>query len=125
MTSLGQYQFSLAGKIRQIVILAILLVIIAYLLGMKVLAVGIITGVPVSIFNLYLVMDAIKAKDDAKEVQIFFMKRFFYRTIISFAVLFLSLIGGVQFMLGVALSLTLQVFTHILDGISLILSGKG
>ncbi len=125
MTGLGQYQFSLASKIRQIVILAAFFIVIAYLLGMRVLALGVITGVPVSIINFYLVMDAIKAKDDAKGAQIFFMKRFFYRTLISFAALFLSLIGGVQFMLGVALSLSLQVFTHILDGIGLILSGKG
>lgn len=119
---LGQYQKQLLVKMTQIIVLGLLFAVIAYWLGMKFLSVGILAGVPLGIFNLYLVMSTINSYvGNARKAQVLFMRRFLYRLIISFTALIVSLVVDVQFMLGVVTGLTLQVLVHIIEGLGAVI----
>ncbi|WP_366923706.1 ATP synthase subunit I [Metallumcola ferriviriculae] len=127
MKSLGQYQQAQLPKIRQIIVMGLVLAGIAVIFGQFSVAMGIAAGVPVSVINYYLMVSAIDsaATAEGETTQTFFMRRFLYRTLITFTTLFLSLLGGVQFMLGMAVGLSLQMLVHLLEGISLIFYKRG
>jgi len=122
---LGKDRYAQLPKMRQLVILGLVLAGAAFFSGQSSVAVGIAAGMPISALNYYLMVSAVDGAAEAKKAQTFFLRRFLYRTVISFAALFLSLLVGVRFMLGVAVGLTLQVLVHILEGVSLILDRKG
>ncbi len=85
------------------------------------LAMGILAGTPVGIFNYWLVTGAAEDKllGSARRSQAVFLRRALYRWVIDFgALLAASTIGG-SFLIGVVIGLALQVFAHMIDALSL------
>lgn len=126
MKSLGKKQQARLPKIRQIVVLGLVLAGVVYVAGGPLASAGVAVGLPISVLNYHMMVGAVdSASVTAAKAQSFFMRRFLWRTLITFTALFLSLLGGIPFMLGMALALSLQVMVHFLEGFGLILKRKG
>lgn len=88
------------------------------------LALGILAGTPVGIFNYWLVTGAAERKlsGSPEKMHAIFLRRALYRWGIDFtALLAASALGG-SFLIGVVIGLALQVFAHMFDALSLSLT---
>ncbi|MBZ4687928.1 MAG: hypothetical protein PWQ96_706 [Clostridia bacterium] len=114
------------NRVVQIVVFGLITAALGYLFVDHRFGIGVIAGLPFSIFNFWLVASAVEGLEgeSPRRSQNRFMLRSFLRMFISMAVLFISIKWGIYFMLGVAMGLILQMLTYFKDAVKL-LSGKG
>jgi len=106
-------------RLRIILVLAIAVAAIAYILGFKELALGVLAATPLASLNYWMMWDTIQRKTEDKAL----MGRSLIRMILSIVALLLAVQVGIQFLLGVMLGLVLHVFTYIHD-VADVISGK-
>lgn len=113
-------------RVIQILITGLILAFFSYFLFNKMFALGVIIGLPVSIFNFWLLQNATNGIKGSTPIQAQnrFMLRALFRMLISMGVLLISIYWGIYFMLGVATGLMLQMFTYFKDAVKLLI-GKG
>lgn len=104
-------------KMAQMAILATILVILAVMGDFYRAAVGIGIGLPVSIFNYWLVASAVPDRPGLtpRQMKGFFLRRAMLRLGIAMAVLIVAALGGAEFLIGVAVGLTLQMSSTVFD----------
>lgn len=114
------------NKVIQIVGFGLVIVALGYFFVSRQFALGVLVGLPFSIFNFWLVASAVEglAGMSPRKSQNRFMVRLFLRMLLAMAVLFISVRWGAHFMLGVAVGLILQVLTYFKDAVKL-MAGKG
>lgn len=98
-------------------LVAAIFIVVAALAGFPRAAVGVVAGLPVSLFNFWLVASVVGDRPGLtpRQMQNIFMRRALLRLAISIAVLLVSLAGGVEFLFGMAVGLSVQMFSSIFD----------
>lgn len=96
----------------------------AFLFGFEFTALGVLAAAPLALFNEWLLLSAIKKTEElpAAKGQSIILKRSFLRLLLSVGALLLAALGGVEFLIGVLLGLTLKVFLYILEALRKALS---
>ncbi len=112
-------------RLKFIIILAVVVSSLTYILGMKELAVGVLVGTPLGIFNYWMMWDAVQKGQNLanKEANRMFFGRSLVRMVLSIIALILALQVGVYFLLGVMVGLFLHLSTYSADVLN-ILKGK-
>lgn len=114
-------QFYKDTRLKYILALALISTAISQFFGFTQLALGILVGSPVGIFNYWLMWDALKKVN--KESNKIFLGRSLMRMIISLLALILAMKVGTEFILGVMIGLFLHLLTYFND-VANILTGK-
>ncbi|MHB1418319.1 MAG: ATP synthase subunit I [Bacillota bacterium] len=104
-------------KYLQIIVFSLVMAGIFYGLGSVPIALGILGGAPVGLFNYWLVASTVSGNtEDPRRAQNRFMGRALLRLGISIVALLLgALLVGADFMIGVLLALILQMLTYFLE----------
>lgn len=104
-------------QMARMVLVAAVFIAVAAVAGYPRAAAGVVAGVPVSLFNFWLVASAVGERPGftPKQMQAIFMRRALLRLAISMAVLLFSVAGGVEFLLGITAGLSLQMFSSVLE----------
>jgi hypothetical protein len=116
----------IGGKGGQILLLGLVLAGVGVYINQVRVAWGILAAVPVSLFNYYLVAGAIPDKlgpqETPRQIHNRFMGRALIRFIVSCVAILLAILGGAEFVVGVAIGLVLQMFSYGFDILQLGLS---
>ncbi|KUO51291.1 MAG: hypothetical protein APF76_17590 [Desulfitibacter sp. BRH_c19] len=112
-------------RLKFIIILAVIVSSLIYLFGMNELAVGVLVGTPLGVFNYWMMWDAVQKGQtlENKEANKMFFGRSLIRLVLSIIALILALQVGVYFLLGVMIGLFLHLSTYSIDVLN-ILRGK-
>ena len=120
----GAMPFLKDKRLKIIVILAITFSAIAYLLGFREVAVGILVATPLGIFNYWMMWDAVNKEREGKGSTKVVMGRSAIRMVISIIVMVAALqMVGAHFLLGVMVGMFLHLLTYTFDVFD-ILTGK-
>jgi hypothetical protein len=110
----------------QILFLGLVLAGVGALIGETTVTLGVLAAIPVSLFNYYYVAGAIPDKlgenETPRQIHNRFMGRALVRFIVSCTAILLAILGGAEFVLGVAIGLVLQMLSCIFDILQLGLS---
>lgn len=100
-------------------LLGIPIAAVAWYFAGSILALGVLAGTLVSIFNLWLVMGAFVNIDhlNPRQAGNKLMGRVLAKMVVTLTALLLSILGGVYFVIGVAVGLFLQVFIYAGDAL--------
>ncbi|MHB1125884.1 MAG: ATP synthase subunit I [Bacillota bacterium] len=103
-------------KYVQIIACSLALAGIFYGFGSRSLALGILSGTPVGVFNYWMVASAVGGHtEDPRRAQNRFMGRALLRMGISMVALLMAAFVGPDFMIGVLIALILQMLTYFWD----------
>lgn len=119
----GTKSFFKDKKLKIILMLAAIISLLTYILGLKEVAAGVLAAAPVGIFNYWMMWDAVQRELTNKEANKVLLGRSLMRMVISILALIAAVQVGIQFLFGVMLGLFLHLFTYTFDIIN-ILTGK-
>lgn len=115
------------GTLKTMGIIAAAMAGAAYALGFRGAAAGIAAGVPVGVFNYWLLAEVVYApreKYSPTKAQAIMMRRALIRMGIDLAALMAAVWFGVEFLIGVAIGLSSSMFAYLHDCVR-ILARKG
>ena len=110
-------------RLKIIVILAIIFSTIAYILGLREAAAGILIATPLGILNYWMMWDAINKEQAGKGSTKVVMSRSIMRMVVSIVAMVAAVQVGIQLLFGVMIGLFLHLLTYIFDVFDL-LTGK-
>ena len=111
-------------RLKVIVLLAIIFSAIAYILGFREAAAGILIAAPLGIFNYWLVWDSVNKEREGKGSTKVVMLRSVLRIFIAATAMFAAVqLVGNQFLIGVMIGMFLHLLTYTFDVVD-ILTGK-
>lgn len=113
-------------RLKFIIILAAAVSALTYILGFSELAVGVLAGTPVGIFNYWMMWDAVqKGTNQAnKDVNKIFLGRSLIRMVISIISLIIAVQVGIYFLFGVMIGLFLHLLTYASDVFDILMGTK-
>lgn len=97
-------------------LVAAIFIVGAVITGHPRAAAGVVAGLPVSLFNYWLMASAVVDRPGftPRQMQNVFMRRALLRMGISLTVLLVSVVGGIEFLIGMAAGLSVQMFSSVL-----------
>jgi hypothetical protein len=113
-------------RLKMMLLISLLIIIVALVLRLFEFAYGVIAATPVSIFNYWIMFDALKKgeKMPLKASNKMFIGRYIIRMAISLVALILAVQIGIYFVFGVLTGLLLHLFTYSTDIWKILRGGK-